>query len=159
MLVRGFLQQLGLESWLKTSGGKGLHVVVPLAPRIDYETVKDFSKAVVEHLGRVIPSRFVAKSGPANRIGKLFVDYLRNGHGATTAAAFSARARPGLGVSMPVAWDDLPKLKSGAQWTIVTAREHLSFQAVDPWAGYWKAKQTLNGPMKALSFKPRAPKG
>ena len=159
MLVRGFLQQLGLESWLKTSGGKGLHVVVPLAPRLDYETVKDFSKKVVEHLARVIPSRFVAKSGPANRIGKLFVDYLRNGKGATTAAAFSARARPGLGVSMPVAWDDLAKLKSGAQWTIVTAREHLSFQAVDPWAGYWKAKQTLTGPMKALSFKPKVAKG
>ena len=101
LLVRGLLQQLGLESWLKTSGGKGLHVVVPLAPRLDYETVNSFSREVVEHLARVIPSRFVARSGPANRIGKLFVDYLRNGHGATTAAAFSARARPGLGVSMP----------------------------------------------------------
>ena len=96
----------------------------------------------------------VAKSGPANRVGKLFVDYLRNGHGATTAAAFSARARPGLGVSISVAWDDLAKLKSGAQWTIATAREHLSFQAVDPWAGYWSTRQTLTAPMKALSFKP-----
>ncbi|CAN5466377.1 DNA ligase D [soil metagenome] len=154
MLVRGFLQQLELESWLKTSGGKGLHVVVPLAPRLDYDTVNQFSKAVVEHLAKVIPQRFVAKSGPANRVGKLFVDYLRNGHGATTAAAFSARARPGLGVSMPVSWDDLPKLKGGAQWTITTAREHLSFQSSDPWTDYWKSRQTMTAGMKLLGFKP-----
>ena len=152
-LVRGFLQQLGLVSWLKTSGGKGLHVVVPLAPRLDYDTVSTFSKAVVEHLARVIPTRFVAKSGPTNRVGKVFVDYLRNGHGATTAAAFSARARPGLGVSMPVSWEALPKLRSGAHWTIVTAREHLSFQTTDPWADYWKSRQTLTAAMKTLGFK------
>ncbi|MEP6872802.1 MAG: DNA ligase D [Burkholderiales bacterium] len=154
LLVRAFLQELGLECWLKTSGGKGLHLVVPLAPRFDYDHVKAFSKTVVEHMARVVPSRFVAKSGPSNRVGKLFIDYLRNGHGATTAAAFSARSRPGLGVSMPVAWDDLAALKSGAAWTIQTAREHLSFQAVDPWSGYWKAKQTLAGPMRTLGFKP-----
>lgn len=151
-LVRTLLSELGLESWLKTSGGKGLHVVVPLAPRLDYDTVRAFSQAIVRHLARAIPSRFVAKSGPSNRVGKLFVDYLRNGHGATTAAAFSARARPGLGVSVPVSWNDLATLKSGAQWTIATAREHLSFQASDPWEGYWKAKQTLTGPMKVLGF-------
>ncbi len=153
-LVRTLLSELNLESWLKTSGGKGLHIVVPLAPRLDYDTVKDFSQAVVQHLARTIPSRFVAKSGPANRVGKLFVDYLRNGHGATTAAAFSARARPGLGVSMPVSWDALSKIKSGSQWTIATAREYLSFQAVDPWAGYWKKKQTLTAAIKTLGFKP-----
>jgi bifunctional non-homologous end joining protein LigD len=157
-LVRGFLQQLGLESWLKTSGGKGLHVVVPLAPKVNYDTVNKFSKAVVEHLARVIPSRFAAKSGPSNRVGKLFVDYLRNGHGATTAAAYSARARPGLGVSMPVSWDTLPKLKGGSQWTIATAREHLSFQTADPWADYWKARQTLTAAMKTLGFKSPATK-
>lgn len=158
MLVRGFLQQLGLESWLKTSGGKGLHVVVPLVPKLDYETVNQFSKSVVEHLARVIPSRFVAKSGPSNRVGKLFVDYLRNGFGATTAAAFSARARPGLGVSMPVAWEEIAKLKSGAQWTIANAREHLSFQTTDPWSEYWKSKQTLTAAMKVLDFNPKSSK-
>ena len=118
LLTRALLTELGLASWLKTSGGKGLHVVVPLAPRLDYDTVKDFSQAIVQHLAQTIPARFVAKSGPANRVGRIFVDYLRNGHGATTAAAFSARARPGLGVSMPVAWEQLATLKSGAQWTI-----------------------------------------
>ena len=156
ILMRTLLSELGLSAWLKTSGGKGLHVVVPLAPRHDYATVKSFSQAIVAHLARTIPSRFVAVSGASNRVGKLFVDYLRNGHGATTAAAFSARARPGLGVSMPVAWDDLAKLKSGAQWSVATAREHLSFQQDDPWAGYWKSRQALGGAMKTLGFKPAA---
>ncbi len=104
-------------------------------------------------MARVIPSRFVAKSGPSNRVGKLFVDYLRNGRGATTAAAFSARARPGLGVSMPVSWDDLAELKSGDQWTVATAREHLSFQSADPWASYWKSRQTLTKASKAMGLK------
>lgn len=153
-LVRALLEQIGLEAWLKTSGGKGLHVVVPLRPRFDYDTVKDFSQAVVVHLAKVIPSRFVVKSGAANRVGKLFVDYLRNGFGATTAAAYSARARPGLGVSMPVDWDELPRLKSGAQWNIATAREHLSFQTRDPWADCAKRPQSLTQPMAALGFKP-----
>jgi bifunctional non-homologous end joining protein LigD len=153
-LTRAFLQELGLEAWLKTSGGKGLHVVVPLAPRHDWDTVKGFSQAVVQHLARVIPDRFVAKSGAANRVGRIFVDYLRNSHGATTAAAFSARARPGLGVSMPVPWEMLGELKSGAQWSITTAREHLSFQAGDPWAGYWKSRQSITKAMKLLRYTP-----
>jgi bifunctional non-homologous end joining protein LigD len=154
VLVRAFLSELGLAAWLKTSGGKGLHVVVPLSARVPSDGVKAFSKAIVQHLASTIPARFVAKSGPANRKGKLFVDYLRNGHGATTAAAFSARARPGLGVSMPVSWDELPSLKSGAHWTISTARDRLSFQQADPWSDYWTSKQTLGAAMKALGFKP-----
>lgn len=151
LLTRTLLHELGLQGWLKTSGGKGLHVVVPITPRLDYETVKAFSQAAVAHMARTIPSRFVAKSGAANRVGKIFIDYLRNGHGATTAAAFSARARPGLGVSMPVAWDDLPSLKSAAQWNVATAREHLSFQQDDPWAGFFGIKQTLTKAMKVLA--------
>jgi bifunctional non-homologous end joining protein LigD len=143
-----------LKSWLKTSGGKGLHVVVPIAPKLDYDTVKGFSQAVVQHLARTLPSRFVARSGAANRIGKVYVDYLRNSHGATTAAAFSARARPGLGVSVPVSWDQLSSLKSGAQWSIATAREHLSFQKDDPWADYWKCRQTLAAAMRLLGYTP-----
>ncbi len=150
LLVHTLLSELGLESWLKTSGGKGLHIVVPLAPELGYEPVKAFSQAVVQHLAATIPLRFVAKSGGANRVGRIFVDYLRNGHTATTAAAFSARSRPGLGVSMPIAWDQLMALKSAAQWTIATAREYLSFEPVDPWAGYWKSKQTLASAVEAL---------
>ena len=78
-LTRAMLDELGLASWLKTSGGKGLHVVVPLAPKLDYEAVKDFARAVVVHMAKTIPQRFVAKSGGANRVGRIFIDYLRNG--------------------------------------------------------------------------------
>ncbi len=150
-LTRTLLAELGLKSFLKTSGGKGLHVVVPLTPRDDWDTVKDFSQAVVQHLAQVVPQRFVAKSGPKNRVGKVFADYLRNGRGATTAAAFSARARPGLGVSIPVSWDELPELTSGAHWTIVNAHERLESDE-DPWADYARTRQTLAKAMKTLGF-------
>ena len=150
-LTHALLDELGLVSFLKTSGGKGLHVVVPLTPRDDWDRVKDFSQSIVQHLAKVLPDRFVAKSGASNRVGKIFVDYLRNGRGATTAAAFSARARPGLGVSIPVAWDELPELTGGAHWTIVNAHERLE-SGVDPWSDYAKTKQTLTKAMKALGF-------
>lgn len=151
-LTRAMLEELGLKSWVKTSGGKGLHVVVPVAARLDDDTVKTFSQAVVAHMAKTLPARFVAKSGGSNRVGKIFIDYLRNGHGQTTAAAFSARARPGLGVSVPISWDQLPELKSGAQWTIATAREYLSFEKADPWADYWKSRQTLTAARKRLKL-------
>ncbi|MFM0439970.1 DNA ligase D [Paraburkholderia strydomiana] len=150
LLTRALLEELGLQAWLKTSGGKGLHVVVPLAPRLDYKSVKSFSQAFVRHLAKTIPDRFSATSGAANRIGKIFVDYLRNGKAQTTAAAFSARARPGMGVSMPVSWEQLSDLKSGAQWTVQTAREYLSFQTRDPWEAYWSARQSLASAIKRL---------
>jgi bifunctional non-homologous end joining protein LigD len=156
-LVRALLSELSLRSWLKTSGGMGLHVVVPLAPRADWDTVKDFAQAAVQHLARVIPQRFVAKSGAANRVGRIFVDYLRNNHGATTAAAFSVRARPGLGVSMPIAWDDLASLKRSDAWSVRTAREHLSFQAADPWSDYAVCRQTLTAALKTLGMTTAAP--
>jgi bifunctional non-homologous end joining protein LigD len=119
--------------------------------------VRDFAHAVVQHLARVIPQRFVAKSGASNRVGRIFVDYLRNNHGATTAAAFSARSRPGLGVSMPLAWDALAALKRSDQWTVRTAREHLSFQSSDPWQDYWACRQTLVAALKALGVSRAAP--
>jgi bifunctional non-homologous end joining protein LigD len=102
-LMHAFLTELGLRSFLKTSGGKGLHVVVPLRRLHGWDTVKGFSQAVVQHVSKTIPQRFVARSGPKNRVGKIFIDYLRNGLGATTVCAWSARARPGLGISVPVA--------------------------------------------------------
>jgi bifunctional non-homologous end joining protein LigD len=154
LLMKGLLEELKLRSWLKTSGGKGLHVVVPLTPQLDYTVVKAFSQAVVQHLARTIPSRFVARSGGANRIGRIFVDYIRNGHGQTTVAAFSVRSRPGMGVSMPVAWEQLMSLKSGAQWTVRTAREYLSFQKNDPWAAYRTCEQGLEAAMSILGFEP-----
>ena len=154
LLVRTLLDQLGLQSWLKTSGGKGLHLVVPLAARWPFDTVKGFSKAVVQHLAQTIPQRFVAKSGPANRRGRIFVDYLRNGEGATTVAAWSPRARPGLGVSMPVLWDELDSLTSAAQWTVANAAQRLDGPHVDSWATMAGSRQSLTAPMRALDFQP-----
>jgi bifunctional non-homologous end joining protein LigD len=150
LLVQTLLMELGLEAWLKTSGGKGLHIVVPLTPRLDYQSVKSFSQAFVRHLAKTIPARFSATSGAANRIGKVYVDYLRNGKAQTTATAFSARARPGMGVSMPVSWAQLSDLKSGAHWTVQTAREYLSFQTQDPWEAYWSTGQSLGAAIKRL---------
>jgi bifunctional non-homologous end joining protein LigD len=143
-LVKKMLDLLGLESFLKTSGGKGLHVVVPLAPSPawGYDEVKDFSQAIVQHLARTIPQLFVAKSGAQNRVGRIFVDYLRNGTGATTIAAFSARARPGLGVSVPVKWSELEALERSDQWNVRNVHERLARLRADPWKGYGSVKQT-----------------
>lgn len=151
MLTRSMLNELGLDCWLKTSGGKGLHVVVPLTPSLDYEAVKAFSQAVVRHMAKVVPSRFVAQLGPRKRVGKVFIDYLRNGHAQTTACAFSARARPGLGVSMPVAWDELADIRSGDHWSIATALDRLHGQQLDPWAGFWRKRQTLAKAIRLLA--------
>lgn len=156
-LVRAMLDELGLASFLKTSGGKGLHVVVPLKPSNDFDTVKDFSHAMVDHLARVLPQRFVARSGPKNRIGKIFVDYLRNGWGATTVAAWSVRARPGLGVSVPVAWDELPSLTGGAHWKARALHGRLA-TGNQPWAGYETSRNLLRSAMKQLDFKPATQK-
>ncbi len=149
-LTQRMLDMLGLESFLKTSGGKGLHVVVPLTPKDDYDTVKDFSQAVVVHLARTLPNLFVAKSGPRNRIGRIFIDYLRNGNGATTAAAFTARARPGLGVSVPVRWSELSGLEGAAQWNIFSVHERLAKLRADPWKDYAKTRQALQAASKRL---------
>ncbi|WP_434034378.1 DNA ligase D [Cupriavidus sp. a3] len=143
-LMKALLDELGLASFLKTSGGKGLHVVVPVAPRAGWDEVKDFAQDVVRHVAATIPQRFVAKSGARNRVGKIFIDYLRNGVGATTVAAFSARARPGLGVSIPVSWEELGTLESAAQWTVANVGPRLeALQADDPWAGYAGVRQAI----------------
>lgn len=150
-LVRVLLQEIGLQAWLKTSGGKGLHVVVPLRKQYDWDTVKRFSQAIVQHLARTLPQLFVAKSGPKNRVGKIFADYLRNGFGATTVCAWSARARPGLGISAPVTWDELDKLNSGAHWTIQDVHSRLD-AGNTPWDDY--APQSLTAAMAAMEFEP-----
>jgi len=156
-LVHAFLDELGLSSFLKTSGGKGLHVVVPLKRQYDFDTVKDFSHALVRHLASVIPQRFAVKSGPKNRVGKIFPDYLRNGFGATTVSAWSLRARPGMDVSVPVAWDELESLTSGAHWTGQTLGGRLAV-GNSPWDDYESSRNNLSAAMKQVGFKP-APAG
>ena len=141
MRVRAALQDYALESFLKTSGGRGLHVVVPLRPRAGWDSVRAFALAIVQRLAQNAPDRFAAKSGARNRVGRIFIDYLRNGRGATTVAAWSARARPGLGVSVPVAWHELEILRSADQWNVRNATERLL--NVDPWAAYASSRRAL----------------
>lgn len=148
-LVHVLLRELELDSWLKTSGGKGLHVIVPLRRQYGWELVKGFSRAIVQHLAATVPKTFVSKSGPSNRVGKIFVDYLRNGFGSTTVSAWSARARPGMGVSVPVDWNELARLKSSAQWTIKNIRTRLD-AGNTPWKAY--KPQSLSRAMKILEY-------
>ncbi len=155
LVLRAFLLELELTSFIKTSGGKGVHVVVPLQRRHDWDSVKDFSQAIVKHLASTLPARFSAKSGPRNRIGKIFIDYLRNGFGATTVAAWSLRARPGLGISVPIAWSEVEQLHSAAQWHIGNIQERLS-HGNTPWEGYASAAQTLTRAMRILGRAPTA---
>jgi bifunctional non-homologous end joining protein LigD len=152
-LMHSFLAQLGLPSFLKTSGGKGLHVVVPVKRAHDWDTVKGFSQAVVAHMAKTIPQRFVARSGPKNRVGRIFIDYLRNGFGATTVCAWSARARPGLGISVPVAWGELPSLRGGDHWSVKTVHERLDIGNA-PWIGYARAARSLTSAMSTLGYGP-----
>jgi bifunctional non-homologous end joining protein LigD len=151
-LTRVMLVELGLESWLKTTGGKGLHVVVPLTPEFDVRTVKELSRQVVAHMAKTIPQRFTARPGPANRVGRIFIDYLRNGPAQSTATAYSARARPGMGVSVPVAWDELPDLHGGAQWDVRSTLDRLKGRRADPWAAFWKKKQSLRSALAAFGL-------
>ena len=152
-LMHAFLAQLGLSSFLKTSGGKGLHVVVPVKRLHNWATVRGFSQAVVVHMARTIPLRFVARSGPKNRVGKIYIDYLRNGPGATTVCAWSARARPGLGISVPVAWEELPALRGGDHWSVQTANARLQL-GNQPWVSYARSARSLTAAMSTLGYTP-----
>ncbi|RZL67094.1 MAG: ATP-dependent DNA ligase, partial [Variovorax sp.] len=153
MLVRVMLDELELPSFVKTSGGKGMHVVVPLKKLYDWDTVKDFSQAIVQHLAHTLPQLFVAKSGPRNRVGKIFADYLRNGFGATTACAWTLRSRPGLGVSVPIAWDEVSRIDSGAHWKLSNIHGRLD-QGNAPWEKFAAAASSPRQAMEALGFVP-----
>ncbi|MDQ2641886.1 MAG: DNA ligase D [Pseudomonadota bacterium] len=157
VLLRALLDELELKSCLKTSGGKGLHVVLPLKPALGWDEVKQFTGDVVRHLARVIPQRFVAKSGPTNRVGRIFVDYLRNGRGATTAAAWSARARPGMGVSVPIGWDELAGLAGPTEWSVSSFEERLAI-GNKPWKAYERSRQGLTKAVKALQSIGKVPR-
>lgn len=151
-LVKVLLDELGLSAFLKTSGGKGLHIVVPILRRYEWDTVKGFSRALVQHLSDTIPARFVAKSGPQNRRGKIFVDYLRNGRGATTVSAWSARARAGMGISVPLSWKELERTTSGAQWNVQNIDERLRI-GNSVWDGYATSARPLAAAMQALGYR------
>ncbi|MBK0057527.1 DNA ligase D [Pseudomonas sp. S44] len=146
-LTLTLLDELGLKVFLKTSGGKGMHLVVPLTRRAGWDEVKDFSHALVEHMARLFPDRLSAVSGPKNRVGRIFIDYLRNGKGATTVAAYSLRAREGLPVSVPIWREELSQLKGADQWNIGNLHERLA-QVEDPWSEMASTRQSITARMR-----------
>ena len=146
-LTLTLLDELGLKVFLKTSGGKGMHLVVPLTRRAGWDEVKDFSHALVEHMARLFPDRLSAVSGPKNRVGRIFIDYLRNGKGATTVAAYSLRAREGLPVSVPIWREELSQLKGSDQWNIGNLHERLA-QVEDPWSEMARTRQSITARMR-----------
>ena len=143
LLTRKRLDDLGLVSFARTTGGKGLHVVVPLVRRHEWDTAKAFAKALAEDLVRQHPDRYTARLPLAARRGKIFIDYLRNGRGATAIASYSTRARPHAPVAMPLRWDEVtPALQPGA-FTLLTVPARLARRKRDPWADFAEVRQSL----------------
>lgn len=121
---------------------------MPLDATQDWASVKTFSHAVANHMAKVLPAVFSAVSGPKNRVNRIFVDYLRNGKAQSTVAAFSARARPGLAVSMPISWSELPDVGASDQWNIRTALDRMRGLKDDPWGRYWGTRQLITQEMR-----------
>ena len=147
-LTLSVLDELGLKAFLKTSGGKGIHLVVPLTRKSGWDEVKDFSHAIVSHMAKLLPERFSAVSGPKNRVGRIFIDYLRNGLGATTICAYAARTREGLPVSVPIFREEVESLKGGNQWNIHNLHERLAEVGNEPWADLKKTRQSITADMR-----------
>ncbi len=145
--VRLLLEELGLNSFIKTTGGKGLHLVVPVQPRTEWDEAKAFCRAVADFMVRAEPDRFIATMSKAARKGKIFIDYLRNGRGATAVAPYSTRNRPGATVSAPIAWDELTSSLHSDHFTIENLPARLSKLKTDPWAGLAKTKQSITAAM------------
>ncbi|ODU51914.1 MAG: DNA ligase D [Lysobacteraceae bacterium SCN 69-48] len=143
--LRRRLQELGLQSWLRTSGGKGLHVVVPLRPACPWEQAKTFAHGFADALAAAEPLKFVATAAKRLRKGRIFVDYLRNGRGATSVASFSLRARAGAPVAMPIRWEELGRVKSPAQFNLRNAPARMRRLRSHPWAGIDEVEQDLSG--------------
>jgi bifunctional non-homologous end joining protein LigD len=149
-LLRTVLDKLGLEGFLKTTGGKGLHVVVPIRPDHGWDVARAFSKAVVDLLVQASPERFTTKLAKHGRGGKILLDYLRNAQGATAVAAYSLRARANAPVSMPIQWDELDADGRSDTFNVRTALTRLGAQTRDPWAGFAQAaKQSITRKMLA----------
>ncbi|MBV7510909.1 DNA ligase D [Pseudomonas sp. PDM25] len=147
-LTLSVLDELGLKAFLKTSGGKGIHLVVPLTRKLGWDEVKDFSHAIVSHMAKLLPERFSAVSGPKNRVGRIFIDYLRNGLGATTICAYAVRTREGLPVSVPIFREEVAELKGGNQWNIHTLHERLAEVGDEPWKDLKKTRQSITAEMR-----------
>jgi bifunctional non-homologous end joining protein LigD len=141
--VRQRLQEAGLEPFVKTSGGKGLHVVAPLKPMASWPAVKTFCQDFARAMASDDPDRYVATITKSKRRGKILIDYLRNQRGATAVAAYSTRARPGAQVSAPVTWEELANGARREDFTVMTVPARLQTLRRDPWEGFAEAARPL----------------
>jgi len=141
--VREVLSGLGLESFVKTTGGKGYHIHVPIEPRYSWDEVKEFSHTVARYLEQKNPRRFVSTVSKAKRRGKIFIDYLRNGYGATFVSPYTARARAGAPIAMPIEWKDIARTRPSA-FTLKKLLKDPSPLRRDPWPGYAECRQKLD---------------
>ncbi|MEX1216827.1 DNA ligase D [Saccharospirillum sp.] len=146
--LRERLEQLGFNAFLRTTGGKGLHVVVPLRPTTDWDGVKAFAKAVSEQHAADAPSRLTTKLPKAQRHKKIFIDYLRNGRGATAVGCYSTRARPGAPVAVPVRWEDLKPSLRPDQYSVANLRRRLAHLKEDPWGDFYDAQVAITPRMR-----------
>ncbi|HZZ29912.1 MAG TPA: non-homologous end-joining DNA ligase [Pirellulales bacterium] len=142
-LVRDNLKRLRLTSFVKTTGGKGLHIVVPLAQKQTWPEVKQFTRDFADSMVAAAPHRYIATMSKAARRGKIFVDYLRNERGATSVVPYSTRAKPGASVSMPITWAELSTQKGPQQYSVKNAVERLKKLRSDPWREIWRVRQSL----------------
>jgi bifunctional non-homologous end joining protein LigD len=141
--IRARLALMKLESFVKTSGGKGLHVVVPLTPSAGWDEAKDFCRIVAESMEKDAPQRYTSTVTKRERKGKIYVDYLRNGRGATAIAPYSPRARAQAGVATPLAWEELSSLASADLYTLDNIENRMAQLGSDPWGEMRNTKQTL----------------
>lgn len=141
--VRDLLEQLGLVGFLRATGGKGLHVVVPVVPEHDWDHVKAFARGVAEAVAAADPERLTTKLSKQQRVGKVFIDYLRNSRGATAIVNYSTRSRRGAPVAVPLRWSELAKLASPAAYDVDSVRRRLKSLRSDPWGGFEEARRPL----------------
>ena len=143
-LVRSTLGKLKLESFVKTTGGKGLHVVVPIVPEVRWEECLAFSRVVAESIAASDPERYTTRFARAGRERMILIDYLRNNRTNTAIAAYSARAKPAAPVSVPIRWEDLSARTRPSAFTVTTLPRRLASLRSDPWKGYWKLRQRID---------------
>jgi len=148
MDVRDALAGIGLKSFAKTTGGKGLHVIIPLTPKLGWDEIKAFAKWVADSLVTQRPQDFTANMAKSARRGRIYIDYLRNGRGATAVGAYSPRARPGAPVSTPVSWEEVEQNVKPDEFTVESVPQRLPALPGDPWAEIGKIRQTISAAVR-----------
>jgi len=138
--LRALLETLGLQSWVKTTGGKGLHVVVPITPQRQWDECLDFARAAAAALAATNPTLYTITFAKSGREKKILIDYLRNNRTNTSVCAYSARARDSATVSMPLSWGDLKRTLDPARFTVTTVPGR---KTADPWKDYWTTRQKI----------------